>query len=137
MIDGYDYEESMKHDGYGLSQRFWFKPKATTSYVWTRTYPTEMVQIYEPHNMWTNNIDYLNLSYKVTEPSLLKRYFNITPYLASNYVTVEVYLSPDEYKMIKNGAMVRFDSDLYIPVEISGYDPTNNDKTTLKMIKKL
>lgn len=137
MIDGYDYEESMKHDGYGLPQRFWFKPEATTSYVWTRTYPAEMVQIYKPHNMWTNNIDYLNLSYKVTEPSLLKRYFNITPYLASNYVTVELYLSPDEYKMIKNGAMVRFDSDLYIPVELSGYDPTNNDKTTLKMIKKL
>lgn len=138
MIDGYDYEESMKHDGYGLTQRFWFRPRATTSFVWTKTYPTERVQIYEPLNLYTNYQDtYLNLSYKTTEPSLLEHYFNITPYLASNYVTVEVYLTPEEYSSIKNGAMVHFDSDLYYVVEINGYDPSGNNTTELKMMKKI
>jgi len=138
MIDGYDYEESMKHDGYGLSQRFWFRPNQTNAYVWTETYPRERVTIYEPINLWTNYRDiYLNLSYKTTEPSLLNNFFNITPYLASNYVQVDVYLSPEEYKSIKNGAMVHFDSDLYIPVSISGYDCTGNNPTELKMIKKV
>lgn len=138
MIDGYDYAESMKHDGYGLSQRFWFRPVETTAFVWTRTYPSERVQIYEPKNLWTNYQDtYLNLSYKTTEQSLLSQYFNITPYLASNYVTVEVYISPEEYKMIKNGAMIHFDSDLYYPVEISGYDPSGNNTVEIKMMKKI
>lgn len=138
MIDGYDYDESMKHDGYGLSQRFWFRPEPTNSYVWTRTYPVERIWLYEPKNLWTNYRDvYLNLSYKTNEMSLLKQYFNITPYLASNYVTVDVYLTPEEYKSIKNGCLVKFDSDLYIPVEISGYDPTGANTTELKMMKKV
>lgn len=138
MIDGYDYEESMKHDGYGLAQRFWFRPQGTTSYVWTRTYPVERISIYEPKNLYVNDDgSYISLSYKVTEPSLLQQYFNITPYLASNYATVEVYLSPEEYKMIKNGALVRFDSDLYYPVDLSGYDPSGNNPTELKLMKKI
>lgn len=138
MIDGYDYEESMKHDGYGLSQRFWIKPNATNQWVWTRTYPTERVMIYEPTNLYTNYRDvYFNLSYKDTENSILTNFFNINAYLASNYVEVDVYLSADEYNRIKNGSLVHFDSDLYYPVEISGYDPSGYNPTTLKLMKKV
>lgn len=150
MIDGYDYGESMKHDGYGLSQRFWIRPTAAQythtvdgqtiteiPWVWTETYPRERVDLYIPSNIWTGGTMACNLSYKTTEPSILNNFFNITPYLASNYVDVEVYLSPEEYKSIKNGAMVHFDSDLYIPVSISGYDPSGNNPTEIKMIKKV
>ena len=133
MVDGYDYEESMKHDGYGLAQRFWYTPVATPFYVWTRTWPVEKVNIYIP----TNSSYHINLSYKNTERSILTNFFNINAYLASNYVEVEVYLSADEYNRIKNGALVRFDYDLYIPVEISAYDPSGNNKTTLKLMKKV
>lgn len=133
MIDGYSYEESMKHDGYGLPQRFWFKPEETDAYVWTMTYPAERINVYVPQNIDNG----LNLSYKNTENSLLNNYFNITPYLASNYVKVEVYLTPDEYKSIKNGSMVRFDSNLYYPVEIEGYDCTGKNPTTIKMMTKI
>lgn len=138
MIDGYSYEESMKHDGYGLAQRFWFRPTGGGGTLWTRTYPPEQAVIYTPVNMYTNYQDvYFNLSYKDTEPSLLTEFFNTRSYLASNYVKVDVYLTPDEYYRIKNGAYVRFDSDLYIPVEISAYDPTGFNETTLKMMKKI
>lgn len=150
MIDGYDYGESMKHDGYGLSQRFWFRPTAAQythtvdgqtiteiPWVWTETYPRERVDLYIPSNIWTGGTMACNLSYKTTEPSLLNNFFSITPYLASNYVQVDVYLSPEEYKSIKNGAMVHLDSDLYIPVSISGFDPTGNNPTELKLIKKV
>lgn len=138
MIDGYDYEESMKHDGYGLSQRFWIKPNATNQWVWTRTYPPEQIWIYLPVNLYTNYRDvYFNLSYKDTENSILTNFFNINAYLASNYVEVDVYLSPDEYNRIKNGSLVHFDSDLYYPVEISGYDPSGYNPTTLKLMKKV
>lgn len=138
MNEGYDYEESMKHDGYGLAQRFWIKPKATNQWVWTRTYPPEQVWIYEPTNLYTNYRDvYFNLSYKDTEDSILTNFFNINAYLASNYVEIEVYLSADEYNRIKNGSLVHFDSDLYYPVEISGYDPSGYNPTTLKLMKKV
>lgn len=138
MIDGYDYSESLKHDGYGLAQRFWFRPNQTSCFVWTQTYPKEKVILYTPTNLYTNYRDvYLYLSYKLSEQSLLQQYFNITPYLASNYVTVEAYITPDEYNMIKSGAMLKFDEDLYFPVEISGYDPSGYNKTEIKMMKKL
>lgn len=138
MMDGYDYTESMKHDGYGQPQRFWFRPRGGGGTLWTRTVPSEQVVIYTPVNMYTNFQDvYFNLSYKDTEPSLLTEFFNTRSYLASNYVSVDVYLTPDEYYRIKNGAYVHFDSDLYIPVEISAYDPTGYNETTLKMMKKI
>ena len=134
MIDGYDYEESMKHDGYGLAQRFWFTPQATSQYVWTRTAPAEQVWIYTPTRLSNNG---LNISYKNTEKSILTEYFNVNAFLASNYVELDVYLSSEEYNRIKNGVLVKFDSDLYYPVELSGYDPSGNDITQLKIMKKV
>lgn len=133
MIDGYDYDESMQHDGYSLSQRFWFRPVYDTAFVWLDSQPTERIQIYLPVN---ENKDGLNLSYKTTEKSLL-RYFNTKAYLASNYVEVEAYLNPQEYNDLKNGAMVHFDKDLYLVAEIIGYDCTGYNAAKLKMIKKV
>jgi hypothetical protein len=138
MIDGYDYEESMKHDGYGLAQRFWFRPKPKNAYVWTRTYPAERIDVYEPSNLWSNGSGLaLNLSYKTTERSILSEFFNINAYLASNYVEIEAYLTPMEYNRLKNGALVHFDSDLYEVVSIDGYDPTGLNATVIKMMKKV
>ena len=57
--------------------------------------------------------------------------------MGSNFVKVDVYLTAEEYKSIKNGALVHFDSDLYIPINIEGYDPTGYEKATLTMMKKL
>ena len=94
--------------------------------------PKESIQIYVPSNIK----DGINLSYKTNEKSLL-RYFNVTPYLSSNYVTVEAYITPEEYNLIKNGAYIHFDSDLYIPTEITGFDPTGYNTASIKMIKKI
>lgn len=142
MVDNYDYADSEAHDGYGLTQRLWFTPSmqpyvdssmhSNPTYVWTDTYPQEMVYIYTPTNVWNG----MNLSYKNSEKSLLD-YFNIKAELASNYVTVEVYLTPEEYKLLSNGGRVKFDSDLYDVVEIDGYDATGNNKTELKLMKRV
>lgn len=56
MIEGYSYDESMKHDGYGQPLRFWFRnggvepvqPFQVQPYVWTRTYPAEKAYVYSP-----------------------------------------------------------------------------------------
>ena len=133
MIEGYDYEESMKHDGYGLAQRFWFRPQSASIYVYTASYPPERVNVVVPVGIR----DGVNMSYRGDERSLLSEYFSIVPYLSSNYVEMEVYLTPDEYSRLKGGSLVHFDSDIYVPVEISGYDPSSNNPTTLRLMKKM
>lgn len=137
MVSGYSYDEAMKTDGYSLTQRFFYKPvkrqynESADTYVWTDTYPQEKIYLYTPSNI----LNGINLSYKVAEKSLLE-YFNIRANLASNYVTVNVYLTPDEYDILKGGGKVRFDNDLYDVVEITGYDPTGNNATELKLMKR-
>ena len=64
-------------------------------------------------------------------------YFNFIPYISSNYVKVNVHITPDEWNMLKNGALIHFDSSLYIPSEINGYDPTNSNETEITMLAKV
>lgn len=132
MADGYGYDEAMKHDGYSLSQRFWFRQQPSTDGVYLHDNLHEFVKFSIP----TNHLDDFNLSYKDSEKSILTEYFTCNPMLDSNYVNVDVYMSPSEYKDIKNGSFVHFDSDLYVVSEMEGYDPSGIDKVSLKLIKK-
>lgn len=137
MINGYGDEEAMAHDGYSLTQRFWYKDQVSQESVKLSSILSngshESIYLSYPMNSWNG----FNLSYKDTEKSIVTEYFNISPMLASNYVKVDVYLNPQEYKSIKDGALVKFDSDLYYTSEIQGYDCTGNNPTTLKLIKKI
>ena len=138
MVDGYSYDDSMKEDGFGQPQRFWFRGEYIAEPVYAASTPNEEIDVYVPTNYLSGyKGTQLNLSYKINEVSLLTEYFNVTPYLSSNYVEIQVYLTPEEYYMLKNGAYVHFDSDLYIICEISGYDPSGNNPTTLKIMKKV
>lgn len=133
MVEGYGYDEAMKHDGYSLTQRFWYRDQVSQEYIWLSDHMHEQVFLTYPMNQWEG----FNLSYKDTEKSIVTEYFNISPMLSSNYVKIDVHLNPDEYNSIKGGALVHFDSDLYYTSEISGYDPSGNNTTTLKLIKKV
>lgn len=133
MAEGYGYEEAMKHDGYSLTQRFWYRQQISQEYIWLSDHMHEKIFLTYPSN--TRGL--FNLSYKDTEKSLVTEYFNVTPMLASNYVEVDVYLTPEEYRDLKNGALCRFDKDLYYVVEIKGYDCTGFNETTLKLMKKV
>ena len=137
MAEGYGYEEAMKHDGYSLTQRFWYRNQVSQEWVWLSSILAngrrEYVDLTYPMNQWNG----FNLSYKDSEKSIATEYFNIYPMLSSNYVTVEVYLTPEEYKAIKGGALVHYDSDLYYCSEINGYDPSGSNLTKLKLIKKV
>ena len=132
MADGYGYEEAMKHDGYSRTQRFWYRTQPSQESVFLSDHMREQVYLAYPTNDWKG----FNLSYKDTETSLLTECFDVIPMLSSNYVTLEAYLSPDEYVAIRNGALVHFDSDLYYTAEINGYDPSGYNPTELKLVKK-
>lgn len=133
MAEGFNYEEAQIHDGYSLTQRFWFRQPSSPQYVTIESASKEKVYLCYP----LNSKDGVNLSYKNTEKSILTEYFDIKPMLSSNYVTVDVYISPIEYKDLKNKSMVHFDSDLYYISEISGYDPSGKNETKLKLLKKV
>lgn len=133
MAEGYGYDEAMKHDGYSMTQRFWYRDQVSQEYVWLADHMHEKVFLTYPMNSWER----FNLSYKDSEKSIVTEYFNISPMLSSNYVKIDVHITPDEYKQIKGGALVHFDSDLYYTSEISGYDPSGGNPTTLKLIKKV
>lgn len=132
MAEGYGYEEAMKHDGYSLTQRFWFRQPKSSQYCILSDNLHEQVYFTYP----TNSYDGFHLSYKDTEKSIVSEYFNIAPMLSSNYVNIDAYLTPTEYKSLKGGAMVHFDDDLYYTSEINGYDPSGGNPTSLKLIKK-
>ena len=130
MAPGADYGESMKHDGLSLRQRLWFRQNPSTETVTLTS--GENVYLSIPTDVYQG----VGMSYKIGGESLL-RYFNVRPSLTSNYVTVQVYLSPKEYLALKNGAMVRFDDDLYYLVDMAGYDPTCRNLTELRLMKKV
>lgn len=132
MAEGYYYEEAMEHDGYSLSQRFFFRPTGTTKSVQLFDHMHETVNLYVPERIYGE----VNISYKDSEKSLLTEYFNMSPMLDSNFAKIEVYLNPDEYIQLRGGALVHFDSDLYYTCIISGYDPSGRNPTTLTLMKK-
>ena len=132
MAEGYGYDDAMAHDGYSFTQRFWFRQPKSTKYVYLADHQHEKIWLSYP----VNSYDGFHLSYKDTEKSIVSEYFNVSPMLSSNYVNIEVHLTPDEYKSIKGGALIHFDSDLYYVSEISGYDPSGSNTTGLKLIKK-
>ena len=130
MVDGYSYEESMKEDGMSQPLRFWFRQDRTTDYVELASIPYERVYLDLPINSYKG----VNLSYKTDERSLLTEYFNIIRNSEANYIEVDAFITAEEYALLKNYALVHFDSDLYIPTNLQ-YNPSDG-KCTIKMVKK-
>ena len=126
-------DDAMKHDGLSLRQRMWFRQPVIEGLTFEMWNHDEEVDITVP----TDEYYGVTLNFKNEQGSLLDRYFNIQPRTDSNYLNVSCYLTPTEYLMLKNGAFVEFDSDLYIVSEIEGFDPTGSNKTELRLIKKV
>lgn len=122
-------DEAMKHDGLSLKQRLWFRDQPTQDTL--RMWNGDEVEITLPNDTYR---DYV-MNYKQEAGSMIDKYFNIIPMVDSNFAIVECYITPFEYYQLKNGCMVKVDDDLYIVSEITGFDPTGNNLTTLKLIK--
>ena len=133
MIDKYKMEESMQNDGKSLKQRWWFRQPLDIDY-WVRdNIYDKQIYLAIPKNTDENGFE---LSYKNNPNTLLTRYFNVLAMPESNLISVEAYLSPDEYMRLKGGAPIRIDNDIYITCEIKGYDPTGNNTTEIIAMKK-
>ena len=132
MIENYKYEESMKVDGKGLPQRWWFRQPVNMD-VQFETVNNAFVNPSIP----INTKDGFTLNYKNDDNTLLTRYFNITAYTSSDMIEFECYLSPDEYILLKKGAPIQINSDIYYTCSITGYDPSGTNRTKIKVMKKV
>ena len=132
MIENYKYEESMKVDGKGLPQRWWFRQPVNMD-VQFETVNNAFVNPSIP----INTKDGFTLNYKNDDNTLLTRYFNITAYTSSDMIEFECYLSPDEYILLKKGAPIQINSDIYYTCSITGFDPSGNNATKIKAMKKV
>lgn len=122
-------DDAMKYDGLSLKQRLWFREQPTQ--LKFRMWNGDDVDITLPSDTYQ---DYV-MNYKQEVGSMLDKYFNILPMVDSNFLIVEVYITPFEYYQFKNGCMAKIDNDLYIVSEIQGFDPTMTNLTSLKLIK--
>lgn len=131
LADGANYAESMKNDSLSLKQRCWFRGSSTGKDVKIQN-EDETVTIYVPEGYY----DDVENSYFSSGDTLLTRYFNVVNNATLDKLEIEVVLSPIEYQRISNGADVKFDDNLYQVSEISGYDVTGAEPTTLTLIQK-
>lgn len=123
-------QDASAKDGLSLKQRMWFRQNTDIDNpleLWNH----ELVYTSIPQSQYAGN----TLDFRNRNGSLLSRFFNIIPALDSNLVSVECYITPEEYISLKNGCLVVLDNDLHYISEISGFDPTNSNRTTLKLIK--
>ena len=132
MIENYKYEESMKVDGKGLPQRWWFRQPVNMD-VQFETVNNAFVNPSIP----INTKDGFTLNYKNDDNTLLTRYFNITAYTSSDMIEFECYLSPDEYILLKKGAPIQINSDIYYTCSITGFDPSGLNAAKIKAMKKV
>ena len=117
--DRHDANDSMSKDSYSATQRFWYVKQPTNITLPLASYGNESVYI----TTTQNNYQDFYLSYKNTEKSLLTEYFNGSFVdSSSNEVHLkDVLLSPDEYKQLKGGSMVKFDKDAYLVEKVENY----------------
>lgn len=135
MIDAYKDAEYMKEDGLSYTRRYWIPSELTDAYILLNGDSNRKVKI----KLCKNDYDKCDLSYKKSNgknDTLLTKYFNTFLNTDSNYITFECYLTTEEYLMIKNGANVIVDDDVYLVIEIQGYDCSGKNKTNIKCIKK-
>ena len=132
MIENYKYEESMKVDGKGLPQRWWFRQPVNTNIKFETVH-----HAYINPSIPINTKDGFTLNYKNDDNTLLTRYFNITAYTSSDMIEFECYLSPDEYILLKKGAPIQINSDIYYTCSITGFDPSGLNAAKIKAMKKI
>lgn len=129
-----DYNKNWTHnnydnlsDGLSLCQRFWFRNDVTNI---TLPLPND-----KEYNITLPVItkDDITLNYNLNQNSLLTHFFDVDKKMKDE-VTVECYITPEEYSMLTKGANVKFNDDIYQIKQVDGFDPTGKNTTKLTLM---
>lgn len=119
-------DDAMQHDGLSLKKRLWFRKRAEDYRL--PLWNGQQVRFSVP----TDAYEGVKMNYKHEEGTLLDRYFNM-PRNPNNLSICEIEcpLSIKEYTDIVNGALIKFNHDLYRMNDMT-YD-VRTGKSTIKM----
>ena len=125
-----------------LKKRLWFRnDKQDNNVLWSASLPKESIDIYVPTNYTSlpspfGRYSTVNLSYRLDQPSLLQRYYDVEDLTtADDEVKIDVYLTEQEYVMLRSNVLVKINDDLYRVLKIDGFDPLQKNKTSLTLMK--
>lgn len=136
LEDTRDYAEMQQKDYSSAAQRFWYHKGSFEVTNFPRgTLNTALVS--NELNLWQadGSVARQTLDYHNKANSILDNYFTTFTNNKACYTNVECYLTPEEYNRLPNN-YVKFNGDLYITAAVDGYDPTQRQRTKLKLIKK-
>lgn len=131
LAPGANYGDAMKNDCLDKRMRFWFRNNTSTGKSVQLASTSESVNLYLPTDTYGGVV----MNYKNTNGSLLRRYFNTAVDIRKDQVDVDVRLTPDEYILLSNGALVKFDDCLWRVLDITGFDPTGANEATLSLMR--
>lgn len=131
LAPGANYGDAMKKDCLDKKMRYWFRQATSTGENVQLASTTETVNLYLP----TDNYIGVQMNYKNTNGSLLRKYFNTDMNIMNDEVEVDLRLTPNEFVMLSNGANVKFDDCLYRVLEIQGFDPSAKNEATLSLMR--
>lgn len=132
QLDNGDYAEMMRKTYYDKAQRFWYKKNGTYSMLLNQTHNLEVGLVRN-----TQSGAYpLVLDYKDMPNSIASSYFPMLKDAENSYTVVECFITPEEYANADH-SLVKFNGDMYYIAEIDGYDPQNEKKATVKLIRKM
>lgn len=127
-----DYTESMKKRYTTSALRFWYYDGLLNDDGATFTVAGKPAKIAKVTDVAP---DGMRLTYEDTPGTILSNYYTLLVHGSSHYTEVEGYLSPLDYAGLNGNVLARFNGDMYYVAEISGYDPTGQNKTKIKLIR--
>lgn len=125
------YVDAMLKRDTNLAQRFWYFDGALPGSYDFNGAPMVLAKV--SNELANQSV----LNYKNAKNSILNNYFTIIISPASHYTELAAYLTPAEYQAMNGSIKIKFNGDLYYIAELNAYDPTNNNQTTLKLIRKI
>lgn len=136
-----DYDKHLSKDGRSLKQRMWFRglqdnmfPLPTnTSYMSEDKNSLEWVYLtLTSKRKYVNGVwYYLNFN---NNYNTLMRYFHTDLDPNKDSISVELYITPMEYKDILQGSLIQYDDDIYRVLRLEGFDPKGLEKTKLRLL---
>lgn len=130
-----EYHKAMEKKYTDLGIRFWyFDGKLTDAGA---VFPFGNDNFIQPARVSNVLPERLTLDYSNERRTILTSYFNTLVNAEAHYTEVTAYVSAEQYERLNSSIYARYNGDIYLIAELSGYDPTGRNKTTIKLIKKI
>jgi len=128
-----NYPEAMRKKYTDQAYRFWYFDGLLNDLGATFDFNGGPIDIAKVSNSTGDSI----LNYKNQPFTILDNFFTVLINGSSHYTELEGFVTPLQYEALNGSIMAMYNGDIYYVAELSGYDPTNRNKTIIKLIRKI